>query len=226
MHFQADRRKHPKQQTPRYLIDTSARSSYTHPIFIPSIRVLGLMAWCYCHWDADVPAPRHAASHPVTVIIAAATVLGRLAQNLQNVMQSELHVPLSNLTRCQYFQPPQPLQKRQKTPRLCRKSSTESIRKNTWNISSYLDLLSAIRHSPFSHFWSRPQGRTSCIRMYNISKRRKDFYSNLDWYMSIRIRVYFWFLCGNSWFAFYSFTFFYGSWNFWWETSCFWKYDT
>ena len=35
---------------------------------------------------------------------------------------------------------PQPLRRIQKTPRLCRKSSTESIRKDSWNISSYLGL--------------------------------------------------------------------------------------
>ena len=64
MHFQADRRKHPKQQTPRHQIDTSARFSYTHVIFMLPIRVCAL---CYCHWDANRPAPRHAASHPITV---------------------------------------------------------------------------------------------------------------------------------------------------------------
>ncbi len=68
-------------------------------------------------------------SNEACVIIAAVTVLGPFVQNLHNAMQSEPRVLMSNLTRCQYFQPLQPLQRSQKAPRLCRKSSTESIGK-------------------------------------------------------------------------------------------------
>ncbi len=65
MHFQPDRRKHPKQQTPRHLIDTPQLASRI-PIQSSCSRSV-CWALCYCHWDADVPAPRHAASHPTTL---------------------------------------------------------------------------------------------------------------------------------------------------------------
>lgn len=43
MHFQVDKGKHPEQQTLSHPIDTSACYSYTYPIFMPPICMLGFM---------------------------------------------------------------------------------------------------------------------------------------------------------------------------------------
>lgn len=84
-------------------------------------------------------------------ITSSVIFLEPLASKLQNVMESQLRIPLTNFTRCQYFQPQHPVRRSQKTPRLCRKLSTESTTKDTWNIFRNLSLLFAIRQSNSSY---------------------------------------------------------------------------